>query len=128
MASHPGTPSIHRPEHTTHQLFFFVFHQLTGHVHGLSGIYERITNTIQDLQDDKTALQNRIEELEQDNPSAEVRRLRDENAVLRARLATTTKEKSEITWERDALLRKLNSIKQLIDGPAVRPIHPCPLL
>jgi hypothetical protein len=57
-----------------------------------------------------------------------VRRLRDENAVLRARLATTTKEKSEITWERDALLRKLNSIKQLIDGPAVRPIHPCSLL
>ena len=100
--------------------YFFVFHQLTGHVNGLSGIYERISYTIQDLQDDKVALQNRIEELEQDNPSAEVRRLRDENAVLHARLATTTKEKSEITWERDALLRKLNSIKQLIDGPAVR--------
>jgi len=46
--------------------------------------------------------------------------LREENSALRARLASTSKEKSEITWERDALLRKLNGIKLLVDGPAVR--------
>lgn len=102
-------------------VIFSLFHQFTGHANDLSSIYERISYTIRDLQYDKVALQNRIEELEQDNPSAEVRRLRDENAVLHARLATTAKEKSEITWERDALLRKVNGIKQLIDGPAVRP-------
>ena len=113
--------ALHTPsEHTSHHHFLFS-HQLTGHANGLSSIYERISYTIRELQDDKAALQGRIEELEQGNPSDEVRRLRDENAVLHARLATTTKEKSEVTWERDALLRKVNSIKQLIDGPAVRP-------
>jgi hypothetical protein len=49
-----------------------------------------------------------------------VRRLREENTLLRARLATAAKEKSEIISERDALLRKLNGVKQLLDGPAVR--------
>jgi hypothetical protein len=113
--------AFHPPsEHTSHWLSF-AFHQLTGHVNGLSSIYERISYTIRGLQDDKEALQDRIHELEQDNPSAEVRRLRDENTILRARLATAAKEKSEVTWERDALLRKLNGIKQLIDGPGVRP-------
>ena len=50
----------------------------------------------------------------------EVRRLRDENVVIHARLANAAKENSEVTWKRDALMRKLNGIKQLIDGPAVR--------
>jgi hypothetical protein len=72
------------------------------------------------LQDDKAALQNRIDELEQGDSSVEVLRLREENSTLRARLATSAKEKSEITWECEALLRKLNGIKLLIDGPAVR--------
>ena len=98
----------------------FAFQQLTGQANGLSGIYERIAYTIRELQDDKAALQNRIEELEQGDPSVEVRRLREENSTLRARLATAAKEKAEITWECDALLRKLNSIKLLVDGPAVR--------
>jgi hypothetical protein len=125
--------ALHPPsEHTSHHHFFFysVFHQLTGHANDLSGIYERISYTIRELQDDKAALQGRIEELEQGNPSDEVRRLRDENAILHARLATATKEKSEVTWERDALLRKVNSIKLLIDGPAVRlfPFPPPSLL
>ena len=108
-------------QHTSHHHLFFssVFQQLTGHANGLSSIYERISYTIRELLDDKAALQGRIEELEQGNPSDEVRRLRDENAILHARLATAAKEKSEVTWERDALLRKVNGIKQLIDGPAV---------
>lgn len=97
------------------------FQQLTGQANGLSSIYDRIAYTIQELQDDKATLQNRIDELEQDDPSAEVRRLREENSTLRARLATAAKERSEITWECDALLRKLNAIKLLLDGgPAVR--------
>jgi hypothetical protein len=110
---------FHLPfEYTSHSLSFF--QQLTGHANGLSGIYERIAYTIRELQDDKAALQNRIEELEQGDPSVEVRRLREENSALRAQLATTAREKSEITWECEALLRKLNSIKLLLDGPAVR--------
>ena len=112
-------------EHTTHRLPF-PFQQLTGQANGLSGIYERIAYTIRELQDDKAALLNRIEELEQGDPSAEVRRLREENSTLRARLATAAKEKSEITWECDALLRKLNAIKLLVDGPAVRPFLSSP--
>ena len=112
--------AFHLPfEHTGHWLPF-AFQQLTGHVNGLSSIYERIAYTIRELQDDKTALQNRLEELEQGNPSVELRHLREENSTLRARLATASKEKSEITWERDALLRKLNGIRQLVDGPTVR--------
>ena len=106
-------------EHASHW-FSFAFQQLTGQVNGLFSVYERIAYTIRELQDDKAALQNRIEELEQGDPSVEVRRLREENSTLRARLASAAKERSEITWERDALLRKLNGIKQLIDGPAVR--------
>jgi hypothetical protein len=110
--------AFHLPfEHTSHWLSF-AFQQLTGQANGLSSIYERIAYTIRELQDDKAALQNRIEELEQGDPSVEVRRLREENSTLRARLATAAKEKSEITWECDALLRKLNAIKQLVDGPA----------
>ncbi|KAF8500312.1 hypothetical protein F5888DRAFT_1633075 [Russula emetica] len=91
--------------------------QLTGQVSGLSSIYERMVYTIRELQDDKAALQNRIEELGQGDPWVEVRRLCEENSTLRARLATAAKEKSEITWECDALLRKLNGI---VDGPALR--------
>jgi len=112
--------AFHLPfEHTGHWISF-AFQQLTGQANGLSGIYERIVYTIRELQDDKAALQNRIEELEQGDPSVEVRRLREENSTLRARLATAAKEKSEITWECDALLRKLNGIKMLLDGPTVR--------
>ncbi|KAF8488475.1 hypothetical protein F5888DRAFT_1799013 [Russula emetica] len=106
-----------------HEDIVWLHTQLTGQANGLSGIYERIAYTIRELQDDKAALQNRIEELEQGDPSAEVRRLREENSILRARLATSAKEKSEITWERDALLRKLNGIKQLVDGPAFDAIN-----
>ena len=65
-----------------------------------------------------------MDQLEQDNPSAEVRRLRDENSILRARLATAAKEKVEVTRERDALFRRLYSIRQLVDGPAVRQAQP----
>jgi hypothetical protein len=72
------------------------------------------------LQDEKLELQNRVEQLEQDNPSAELRRLREENSTFRARLATAAKEKAEVTRERDTLFRKLHSIRQLIDGLAVR--------
>ena len=118
--------AFHLPfEHTTH-LLSFAFQQLTGQANGLSGIYERIAYTIRELQYDKAALQNRIDELEQGDPSVEVHRLREENSALRARLATAAKEKSEITWECDALLRKLNAIKLLLDGPAVRsfPLFP----
>ncbi|KAI0277333.1 hypothetical protein BGY98DRAFT_1097494 [Russula aff. rugulosa BPL654] len=106
-----------------HEDIVWLHTQLTGHANGLCGIYERIVYTIRELQDDKAALQNRIEELEQGDPSVEVRRLREENSTLRARLATTAKEKSEITWECEALLRKLNGIKQLIDGPAIDAIN-----
>jgi hypothetical protein len=77
---------------------------------------------IRRLEDEKSALQKRVKELEQDDhPTAELRRLRDENATLRAILATTAKEKAEITRERDVLLRKLNGVKQLILDPTVRP-------
>lgn len=112
--------AFHLPfEHTSHCLSS-TFQQLTNQANGLSGIYERIAYTIRELQDDKAALQNRIDELEQGDPSVEVHRLREENSTLRALLATAAKEKSEITWECDALLRKLNAIKLLVDGPAVR--------
>jgi hypothetical protein len=78
---------------------------------------------IRRLEDEKSALQKRVKELERnDHPTSELRRLRDENATLRAILATTAKEKSEITRERDVLLRKLNGVKQLILDPTVRPV------
>jgi len=96
------------------------FNQLSGHANDLSTVYERIAFAIQRLQSEKAELQTRIDQLEQDNPSADVRRLRDENSMLRARLATTTRENAEVTRERDALFRKLHGIKQLIDDPAVR--------
>jgi len=98
----------------------FTSNQLSGHANDLSTVYERIAFAIQRLQSEKAELQTRIDQLEQDNPSADVRRLRDENSMLRARLATTTREKAEVTRERDALFRKLHGIKQLIDDPAVR--------
>ena len=95
--------------------------QLSGHAHGLSGIYERISMAIRRLEDEKSALQKRVEELERDdNPTSEARRLREENATLRAKVASTTKEKLEVTRERDVLLRKLNGVKQLILDPTVR--------
>jgi chromosome segregation ATPase len=102
-----------------------IFRQLTSHVNGLSGIYEHISAAIRRLQDEKIELQNRVEQLEQDNPSAEMRRLREENSILRAKIVTAAKEKSEIIWERDTLFRKLNSIKQLINSSTVR--QPCRL-
>ncbi|KAH9960420.1 hypothetical protein BC827DRAFT_393109 [Russula dissimulans] len=102
-----------------HEEIEWLHTQLTGHVNGLSGIYEHISAAIRRLQDEKAELQSRVDQLEQDNPSAEVRRLREENSILRARLATAAKEKTEITWERDTLFRKLSSIKQLIDGSAI---------
>jgi hypothetical protein len=48
------------------------------------------------------------------DPSVEVRRLHEENSTLHAQVATTAREKSKITWECEALLRKLN-----LNGPAV---------
>lgn len=86
----------------------------------MSTVYERIAFAIQRMHSEKAELQTRIDQLEQDNPSADVRRLRDENSILRARLATITREKAEVTRERDALFRKLYGIKQLIDDPPVR--------
>jgi cell shape-determining protein MreC len=54
----------------------------------------------------------KLKELERDDhPTTEAQRLREENATLKAKLATTTKEKSEVTYERDVLLRKLNGVK-----------------
>ncbi len=103
-------------------LVFFAFRKLTSQANGLSNIYDHISYTIRGLQEDNAALQNKIDQLEQGDPSAEVRLLREENSTLRARLASAAKEKSEITWERDALLRKLNGIKLLVDGPEVRPV------
>ncbi|KAI9508113.1 hypothetical protein F5148DRAFT_20640 [Russula earlei] len=103
-------------EPTDYEEIGWLHTQLTVHVNGLSDIYEHISSAIYRLQDEKTRLQNRVEQLEQDDPSAEVRRLHEENSILRALLATAAKEKSEITWERDTLFRKLNTIKQLIDG------------
>ncbi|KAH9002462.1 hypothetical protein EDB86DRAFT_3074235 [Lactarius hatsudake] len=91
--------------------------QLSDHAHGLNGVYVRVSRAIQHLEDEKSALQKRVEELERD-PTSEVRRLREENAALRAKLATTTKERKEVTHERDVLLRKLNGVKQLIFDPA----------
>lgn len=102
-----------------HEDIVWLHTQLTGQANGLSGIYERIAYTIRELQDDKAALQNRIDELEQGDPSVEVRRLREENSILHARLATAAKEKSEVTRECDALLRKLNAIRLLLDGPTL---------
>lgn len=74
--------------------------------------------TIQRLEDEKSALQKRVEEL--DHPTSEARRLREENAILKAKLATAAKEKTEVTRERDVLFRKLNGVKQLVFDPAVR--------
>jgi hypothetical protein len=108
--------------HNNHVLFC-PSHQLSGHAQGLSDIYDRICSTIQQLQGDKTELQKRVGELEQNNPTADLHRLREENADLRAKLATAAREKTEITRERDVLLRKLNGIKQLIDGPAVPQVY-----
>lgn len=113
VRSSPRHPSIDVINH-------FTFNQLSGHANDLSTVYERIAFAIQRLQSEKAELQTRIDQLEQDNPSADVRRLRDENSMLRARLATTTRERVEVTRERDALFRKLHGIKQLIDDPAVR--------
>jgi hypothetical protein len=101
--------------------------QLSDHAQGLSDIYHRISLTIQGLQDDKTALQNRVAELEQHNTMVELQRLREENASLQAKLAKATKAGTDITRERDILLRKLNGIKQLIDGPAVPQVYFPPL-
>ncbi|KAH8982799.1 hypothetical protein EDB92DRAFT_1892798 [Lactarius akahatsu] len=93
--------------------------QLSDHAHGLNGVYVRVSRAIQHLEDEKSALQKRVEELERDNhPTSEARRLREENATLRAKLATTAKEKAEVTHERDVLLRKLNGVKQLVFDPA----------
>ncbi|KAH9173323.1 hypothetical protein EDB89DRAFT_2068780 [Lactarius sanguifluus] len=95
--------------------------QLSDHAHGLNGVYVRVSRAIQHLEDEKSALQKRVEELERnDHPTSEARRLREENATLRAKLATTAKEKTEVTHERDVLLRKLNGVKQLVFDPAVR--------
>jgi hypothetical protein len=95
--------------------------QLSGHAHGLSGIYERISMAIRRLEDEKSALQKKVEELERDDhPTTEAQRLREENATLKAKLATTTKEKSEVSYERDVLLRKLNGVRQLVLDPVVR--------
>jgi predicted nuclease with TOPRIM domain len=104
--------------------YYTPFTQLTGHVNDLSNIYEHVAFAIRRLQNEKDELQSRVDHLEQDNPSAEVRRLRDENSLLRARLATAAREKVEVTRERDALFRKLYSISQLIDGLAVRQPKP----
>ncbi|KAH9985211.1 hypothetical protein BJV74DRAFT_886342 [Russula compacta] len=103
---------------TDHEDIIWLHTHLTSQADGLSEIYERIAFSIRRLLDEKAALQSRLEDLERENASAQVRRLREENSVLRANLATAAKERSEATWERDALLRKLNGIKQLIDGPA----------
>jgi Mg2+ and Co2+ transporter CorA len=99
--------------------FHLVHHQLSDHAQGLSDIYDRICSTIRQFQEDNTELQNRVQELEQHDPSAELQRLREENASLRAKLAATAKARSEITRERDALLRKLNAVKQLVEGPSI---------
>ncbi|KAI0306861.1 hypothetical protein B0F90DRAFT_1813721 [Multifurca ochricompacta] len=100
-----------------HEDIVWLRDQLSGHAHGLSDIYERISLTIRQLEDEKIVLQKRAEELEQDYLTPDVHRLREENASLRAKLATAVTEKTEITRERDALLRKLNGVKQLIDSP-----------
>jgi hypothetical protein len=93
--------------------------QLSGHAHALSGIYERISMAIQRLEDEKSVLLKRVEELERDDDTtSEARRLREENANLKARLATSAKEKMEVTHERDVLLRTLNGVKQLVLEPA----------
>ena len=117
LASHPSTlftRALRRIHKTS------PFTQLTGHVNDLSNIYEHAAFAIRRLHDEKQDLLSRVDQLEQDNPSAEVRRLRDENSILRARLATAAREKAEVIRERDTLFRKLHGIRQLIDGPAVR--------
>lgn len=76
---------------------------------------------IRRLEDEKSALQKRVEELERgDRPTTEAQHLREENAMLKAKLATTTKEKSEVSHERDVLLRKLHGVRQLVLDPMVR--------
>ena len=86
----------------------------------MSGIYERISIAIRHLEDEKSALQKRVKELErEDDPTSEAQRLREENATLKAKLATSAIEKMELTHERDVLLRKLNSVKQLVLEPEV---------
>lgn len=79
---------------------------------------------IRHLEDEKSALQKRVKELErEDDPSSEARRLRAENATLKAKLATSAIEKMELTHERDVLLSKLNSVKQLVLEPEVHRIY-----
>ncbi|KAH9972957.1 hypothetical protein BGW80DRAFT_276586 [Lactifluus volemus] len=89
--------------------------RLSDHAQGLSDIYDRICSTIRQFQEDNAELQNRVQELEQHDPSTELQRLREENADLRAKLAAATTTMSEITWERDALLLKVHTIKQVLE-------------
>jgi hypothetical protein len=72
----------------------------------LSTVYERVAFAIRRLQNKKEGkeFQSRVDRLEQDD---EVRGLRDENSILRARLAVSANEKAQVTRERDALFRKL---------------------
>ncbi len=79
---------------------------------------------IRRLEDEKLVLRKRVHDLERDDhPASETRHLREENATLRAKLATVAKEKTEVTRERDVLLRRLNGVKQLLDDPAVRRVY-----
>ncbi|KAH9062296.1 hypothetical protein EDB87DRAFT_1608401 [Lactarius vividus] len=106
-------------DHFGNEDIAWMHRQLSDHAHGLSGVYERISGLIQRLEGEKSELQKRVEELERDDhPTSDARRLREENATLRAKLATTAKEKTEVTHERDVLLRKLNGVKQLVFDPA----------
>lgn len=117
MAKCSSTHTI--PHHVIKKTFSHLAHQLSDHAQGLSDIYDRICSTIRQFQEDKIELQNRVQELEQHDPSTELQRLREENAGFRAKLAAAAKARSEITRERDALLRKLNAVKQLVDGASI---------
>ncbi|KAI9447694.1 hypothetical protein H4582DRAFT_1895690 [Lactarius indigo] len=105
-------------DHFGNEDIAWVHGRLSDHAQGLSGVYDRVWMAIRRLEDEKSVLQKRVEELERDDhPTSETRRLREENATLRARLATTAKEKTEVTHERDVLLRQLNGVRQLVFDP-----------
>lgn len=78
----------------------------------LARVHERLARTVQNVEDENTRLRKRIVELEVEVSSGEMGRLRSENARLTAELAAAVPERQELALERDASLKKLQSIRE----------------